>query len=116
MSITGVTGGVIDIGFTDFFEDDYLPWLKHQHPASYRDAVSRGKILKEFFGAKKLQDIPTKECERLKQFLKRGNTRRGKPRSGTVRPSRVGLSGTICDEPLRRVSEQTEFMSMTFKT
>lgn len=77
-------GGVIDVGFTDFFENTYLPWLKDHHPASYRDAVSRGKLLKEFLGMQKLQDITTKECERLKLFLKRGDTPRGKPRSGTT--------------------------------
>jgi integrase len=77
-------GGVVDVGFTDFFENIYLPWLKDHHPASYRDGVSRGKLLKEFFATQKLQDITTKECERLKLFLKRGDTPRGKPRSGTT--------------------------------
>jgi hypothetical protein len=57
-------GGVKDVGFTDFFENIYLPWLKDHHPASYRDAVSRGTVLREFFATQKLQEITTKECER----------------------------------------------------
>jgi len=93
-------GGVIDVGFTDFFENNYLPWLKDQHPASYRDAVSRGKFLKQFFATLKLQEITTKECERLKMFLKRGNTRRGKPRSGTTINRYVYLLSAVCSRAI----------------
>ncbi len=93
-------GGVIDVGFTDFFESNYLPWLKDRHPASYRDAVSRGKVLKQFFATQKLQEITTKECERLKMFLKRGDTRRGKPRSGTTINRYVYLLSAVCSRAI----------------
>ncbi len=93
-------GGVKDVGFSDFFENNYLPWLKDHHPASYRDAVSRGKVLKEFFATLKLQDITTKECERLKVFLKRGDTPRGKPRSGTTINRYVYLLSAVCSRAI----------------
>lgn len=93
-------GGVKDVGFTDFFENNYLPWLKDHHPASYRDAVSRGKALKEFFATQKLQEITTKECERLKAFLKRGDTPRGKPRSGTTINRYIYLLSAVCSRAI----------------
>ena len=91
---------MIDVGLTDFFESNYLPWLKDRHPASYRDAVSRGKVLKQFFATQKLQEITTKECERLKMFLKRGDTRRGKPRSGTTINRYVYLLSAVCSRAI----------------
>lgn len=93
-------GGVKDVGFSDFFDETYLPWLKDHHPASYRDAVSRGKALKEFFAAGKLQEITTKECERLKVFLKRGHTVRGKPRSGTTINRYIYLLSAVCSRAI----------------
>jgi integrase len=93
-------GGVKDVGFTDFFENIYLPWLKDHHPASYRDAVSRGQVLKEFFATQKLQEITTQECERLKAFLKRGDTPRGKPRSGTTINRYIYLLSAVCSRAI----------------
>jgi integrase len=93
-------GGVKDVGFIEFFEKTYLPWLRDHHPASYRNAESRGKELRKFFATRKLQEITTKECERLKAFLKRGDTPRGKPRSGTTINRYIYLLSAVCSRAI----------------
>lgn len=97
-------GGVKDVGFAKFFDKTYLPWLKDHHPASYRDAESRGKALKSFFAGRTLQEITTKECERLKGFLKKGHTPRGKSRSGATINRHIYLLSAVCS---RAIAEES---------
>lgn len=50
-----------DIGFTIYYDEFYLPWLKEKKRSRVVDAESRVKRLKEFFGNRSLREI-TARC------------------------------------------------------
>lgn len=84
------------VGLANFFESSYLAWLKDEHPSSHRDAVSRGKLVKDFFGDQPLQDIAPQDVRRFKTSLKNGTTPRGLLRSGATVNRYIYLLSAIC--------------------
>jgi integrase len=68
--------GAKQIGFTEFFENTYLP-----QATSYRDDVSRGKLLKAYFKDTALRDIAIPEIERFLKSILGKKTTRLNPRS-----------------------------------
>ena len=73
------------MGLSDFFDNNYLSWLKENRSASaYRDALSRGKELKAFFKNQPVREISTRDCERFKSMLGKAETLRNELRSGST--------------------------------
>lgn len=68
--------GAKQIGFTEFFDNTYLPQAK-----SYRDDVSRGKLLKAYFKDTAMRDISIPEIERFLKAILGKQTTRLNPRS-----------------------------------
>lgn len=90
------------VGVTQFFEQNYLPWLKeHRAASAYRDAVSRGKLIKEFFGDQSIQDITAIDCERFKAALKKDQTPRKSLRSDATVNRYIYLLSAICTRAIR---------------
>src|ERR1051325_12153600 len=54
-----------DIGFKDYYDESYLPWLQEKKASQVLDAESRVKKLKEFFGHRMLSDITRRDVERF---------------------------------------------------
>lgn len=73
-------GGGKEIGFSDYFEQFYLPWAVKKK-SSYKDDVSRAGPLKEFFGNRPMRAIITDDCEKMKAKLAGKKTPRPTPRS-----------------------------------
>jgi integrase len=75
--------GAKAIGFTDFFDNHYLPWSE-DNKRSYRDDVSRGKKLKAYFKDDAICDIRTFEIEQFIQSMLGKKTTRNNPRSAAT--------------------------------
>ena len=81
------------MGFSNFFDNNYLPWLKENRSASaYRDALSRGKEQKAFFKNQPVREMTTRDCERLKSMPGKAETPRNELRSGSTVKSLHGTS------------------------
>ena len=81
------------VKLADFFEQTYLPTLKG---SAYRDAVSRGKLVTDFFGDQILPDITPQDVKRFKSSLKSSETSRGSLRSGSTVNRYVYLLSAVC--------------------
>ncbi len=73
-----------DMGFTSYYDDFYLPWLKEKKRSRVVDAESRVKRLKEFFGNGPLREITRRDVERFQSFLRDKKTKRQTPRKGAT--------------------------------
>ncbi len=73
-----------DIGFTAYYDDFYLPWLKEKKRSRVVDAESRVKRLKEFFGNRPLREITRRDVERFQSSLRDKKTKRQTPRKGAT--------------------------------
>lgn len=73
-----------DIGFTKYYDEYYLPWLKEKKRSRVLDAESRVKKLKEFFGNRFLREITRRDVERFQSSLRGKKTRRKAPRAGAT--------------------------------
>ncbi|MDX6499907.1 MAG: hypothetical protein QOG23_3167 [Blastocatellia bacterium] len=73
-----------DIGFTSYYNDFYLPWLKEKKRSRIVDAESRVKRLKEFFGNRPLREITRRDVERFQSSLRDKKTKRQTPRKGAT--------------------------------
>jgi hypothetical protein len=106
------------VGLTDFFDNTYLPWLKEHALSRYRDAYSRGKLVKAFFSSQPIGEITIKDCERFKVFLKKGKTPRKELRAGSTINRYIALLSALCTRaieeevisvnPCTRISEEPE--------
>lgn len=73
-----------DVGFTTYYDEYYLPWLKEKKHSRVVDAESRVKKLKEFFGNRFLREITRRDVERFQSSLRGKKTRRKAPRKGAT--------------------------------
>jgi integrase len=73
-----------DIGFTKYYDENYLPWLKEKKRLRVVDAESRVKKLKEFFGNRFLREITRRDVERFQSSLRGKKTTRKAPRKGAT--------------------------------
>ena len=73
-----------DIGFTSYYDEFYLPWLKEKKRSRVVDAESRVKRLKEFFGNRPLREITRRDVERFQSSLRDKKTNRPTPRKGAT--------------------------------
>ena len=90
------------MGFSDFFGNNYLPWLKENRSASaYRDALSRGKELKAFFKNQPIREITTRDCERFKSMLGKAETPRNELRSGSTVNRYMALLSGVCKRAIK---------------
>lgn len=90
------------MGLSDFFDNNYLSWLKENRAAStYRDALSRGKELKAFFENQPLREISTGDCERFKSMLGKAETPRNELRSGSTVNRYMALLSAVCKQALK---------------
>jgi hypothetical protein len=69
-------------------------------PNTRTRGVVSGARARTFAGWRRARPITTKECERLKVFLKRGDTPRGKPRSGTTINRYIYLLSAVCSRAI----------------
>lgn len=86
------------VKLADFFEQTYLPTLKG---SAYRDAVSRGKLVTDFFGDQILPDITPQDVKRFKSSLKSSETSRGSLRSGSTVNRYVYLLSAVCSHAIQ---------------
>src|SRR5919106_2646313 len=90
------------MGLSDFFDNNYLPWLKENRSASaHRDAQSRGKELKAFFKNQPVREITTRDCERLKSMLGKAETPRNELRSGSTVNRYMALLSGVCKRAIK---------------
>lgn len=90
------------MGLSDFFDNNYLSWLKEDGSASaYRDAVSRGKEVKAFFKNQPLREISTRDCERFKSMLGKAETPRNELRSGSTVNRYMALLSGVCKQAIK---------------
>ena len=85
------------VKLADFFEQTYLPTLKG---SAHRDAVSRGKLITDFFGDQSLPDITARDVKRFKSSLKSSETPRGSLRSGSTVNRYVYLLSAIFSQAI----------------
>jgi integrase len=71
-----------DVGFTTYYDDYYLPWLKEKKASRVRDAESRVKKLKAYFGNRFLREITRRDVERFQASLRDKKTKRKTLRKG----------------------------------
>lgn len=57
-----------DIGFTKYYDEYYLPWLKEKKRSRVVDAESRVKKLKEFFGKRFLREVTRAALDEFADF------------------------------------------------
>src|SRR5260370_9270730 len=106
------------MGFTSYYDDFYLPWLKEKKRSRIVDAESRVKRLKEFFGNGPLREITRRDVERFQSFLRDKKTKRQTPRKGaTVNRyiyrlsasfSRASLEEVVDFNPCSRFEQEPE--------
>ncbi len=90
------------MGLSDFFDNNYLSWVKENRSASaYRDALSRGKGLKAFFKNQPLREISTSDCERFKSMLGKAETPRNELRSGSTVNRYMALLSGVCKRAIK---------------
>ncbi|HEV8429363.1 MAG TPA: tyrosine-type recombinase/integrase [Pyrinomonadaceae bacterium] len=90
------------MGLSDFFDNNYLSWLKENRSASaYRDALSRGKELKRFFRNQPVREISTTDCERFKSMLGKAETARNELRSGSTVNRYMALLSGVCRRAIK---------------
>jgi integrase len=90
------------MGLSDFFDNNYLSWLKENRSASaYRDALSRGKELKAFFKNQPVREISTRDCERFKSMLGKAETLRNELRSGSTVNRYMALLSGVCKRAIK---------------
>jgi integrase len=90
------------MGLSDFFDNNYLPWVKENRSASaYRDALSRGKELKSFFKNQPVREISTRDCERFKSMLGKAETPRNELRSGSTVNRYMALLSGVCKRAIK---------------
>jgi integrase len=107
-----------DIGFTTYYDEFYLPWLKEKKRSRVVDAESRVKRVKEFFGNRSLREITRRDVERFQSSLRDKKTRRQTPRKGaTVNRyiyllsaifSRAALDEVVDFNPCSRFEQESE--------
>jgi integrase len=103
------------VRLADFFEQTYLPTLKG---SAHRDAISRGKLLTDFFGDQLLLDITARDVQRFKSSLKSSSTPRGSLRSGSTVNRYIYLLSAVCshaiteeimsENPCARINDEPE--------
>lgn len=90
------------MGLSDFFDNNYLSWLKENGSASaHRDAVSRGKELKAFFKNQPVREISTRDCERFKSLLGKAETPRNELRAGSTVNRYMALLSGVCKQAIK---------------
>jgi len=90
------------MGLSDFFDNNYLSWLKENRSASaYRDALSRGKELKAFFKNQPVREISIRDCERFKSMLGKAETLRNELRSGSTVNRYMALLSGVCKRAIK---------------
>ena len=90
------------MGLSDFFDNNYLSWLKENRSASaHRDALSRGKELKAFFKNQPVREISTRDCERFKSMLGKAETLRNELRSGSTVNRYMALLSGVCKRAIK---------------
>jgi integrase len=107
-----------DIGFTNYYDNFYLPWLKEKKRSRVVDAESRVKRLKAFFGSRPLREITRRDVERCQSSLRDKKTKRQTPRKGaTVNRyiyllsaifSRAALDEVVDFNPCSRFEQEPE--------
>ena len=91
-----------DVGFSTFFTESYLPWVKdHKAESTYRDAVSRGHDLKKFFAEQPIREITRKDAERFKSQAKKVETKRKELRAGPTVNRYLSLLSAVCKRAIR---------------
>lgn len=90
-----------DVGFKDYYDESYLPWLKEKKASQVLDAESRVKKLKEFFGNTILSDITRRDVERFQLTLRSKKTPRKIPRKGATINRYVYLLSAIFSRAIR---------------
>jgi len=90
-----------DIGFRDYYDESYLPWLKEKKASQVLDAESRVRKLKEFFGNRILSDITRRDVERFQLTLRVKKTPRETPRKGATVNRYVYLLSAIFSRAIR---------------
>src|SRR6476660_3300214 len=91
----------MDIGFKDYYDESYLPWLREKKASQVLDAESRVKKLKEFFGNRMLRDITRRDVERFQLTLRGKQTPRETPRKGATVNRYVYLLSAIFSRAIR---------------
>ncbi|MGQ0763099.1 MAG: tyrosine-type recombinase/integrase [Acidobacteriota bacterium] len=71
-----------DVGFTAYYDEYYLPWLREKKASRVRDAESRVKKLKAYFGNRFLREITRRDIERFQASLRDKKTKRKTLRKG----------------------------------
>ncbi len=71
-----------DVGLTTYYDDYYLPWLKEKKASRVRDAESRVKKLKAYFGNRFLREITRRDVERFQASLRDKKSKRKTFRKG----------------------------------
>src|SRR5688572_27238673 len=90
-----------DIGFRDYYDEHYLPWLREKKASQVMDAESRVKQVKEFFGNRMLSDITRRDVERFQLTLRGKKTPRKVPRKGATINRYVYLLSAIFSRAIR---------------
>jgi integrase len=90
-----------DIGFRDYYDESYLPWLKEKKASQVLDAESRVRKLKEFFGNRMLSDITRRDVERFQLTLRGKKTARKVLRKGATVNRYVYLLSAIFSRAIR---------------
>ena len=99
-----------DIGFRDYYDESYLPWLTEKKASQVLDAESRVKKLKEYFGNRMLSDITRRDVERFQLTLRGKKTPRKVPRKGATINRYVYLLSAIFSRAVR--DEVVELQSL----
>ena len=90
-----------EVGFRDYYDDSYFPWLQEKKASQVLDAESRVKKLKEFFGNRMLSDITRRDVERFQSTLRGKQTPRETPRKGATVNRYVYLLSAIFSRAIR---------------
>ena len=85
------------MGLSDFFDNNYLSWLKENRSASaYRDALSRGKELKVSLRINQSGRFPLETASGSNRCLARAETLRNELRSGSTVNRYMALLSGVC--------------------
>ena len=90
-----------EIGFRDYYDESYLPWLKEKKASQVLDAESRVRKLMEFFGNRMLSDITRRDVERFQLTLRGKKTPRKVARKGATVNRYVYLLSAIFSRAIR---------------
>lgn len=90
-----------EIGFSTYYDESYLPWLRQKKRSRVRDAESRIKKLKAYFGNRPLREVTRRDVERFQASLRGEQTPRKTPRKGATVNRHIYLLSAIFSRAIR---------------